>query len=376
MPTTARRASKRSAKADAASERLARLRAALRGAKLGGFYATREEDVRYLSGFTGSDSTLLITSSKAFLITDARYTEEAEGSAPAFEVVTRRGGMEKAVGELIRKLGPSRIGFAADAMTVAEHRRLASEAKGTALVAAGRHVADLRRSKDDGEIRAIRKALRCAEAAFEEVRAGLRLGMTEMEVRLALEWAMRQRGASDAAFETIVAEGPNASRPHAHAGGRKLRAGSMLLIDFGARVGGYHSDLTRVLFFDRIPPLWRKRYELTRAAQTAGIDACRPGATCKDVDEAARAVFRAAGQAEAFAHSLGHGVGLAVHEGPRLASASEDMLRPGDVVTVEPGIYYPGRGGIRIEDMVWITETGGRVLSRLPKSLDEMIVST
>jgi Xaa-Pro aminopeptidase len=267
-----------------------------------------------------------------------------------------------------------RVGYAPETLTVAAFETIRSAAGSVAFHRAGEIAARLRAVKSPWEIRRIRRAVRCAEEAFESVRGRIRPGMTEADLRLDLEWEMRRRGAEDAAFETIVAAGTNASRPHAHAGGRKLRPGGLVLVDWGARLGGYASDLTRVLFLGSIPPLWRRRYEHLLAAQRAGIDAIAPGVAARAADAAARERLAGEGLAKWFAHGLGHGLGLAVHEGPRLSPRDERTLWPGNVVTVEPGLYFPGKGGLRLEDDVLVTKTGRSVLSRLPRDLEWAVV--
>ncbi len=354
--------------------RLRQFRAALRRERIGGFYATRREDVHYLSGFTGADSALLITARQQWLLTDARYTEEAAQSAPRFETLTWKKSLARFAGELAVKNRVKTLGFTSSHLTVALHQELRKGARGAKTIAADALVRDQRQIKSPWEIRRIGKALRCAEAAFAAVRRHLQAGMTEAEVRLELEWEMRRRGAADAAFETIVAAGANASRPHAHAGQRRLQKGGLVLIDFGCRLGGYHSDLTRVLFLGSIPRPWREHYEAVLAAQKAGIKAVGPGVRCRDADKAAREVLKEAGCGDRFTHSLGHGLGLQVHEPPGLNRRSGVLLQPGMVVTVEPGVYYPKRGGIRLEDDVLVTETGRRTLSRLPKDLDWAVI--
>ncbi len=355
-------------------QRRARLRAILRRRRLGGVYLTRPEDVRYFSGFTGADSALLVTRKRVWLITDPRYTEEAEQTAGDCNVLVWKKHPARFAGELAAKQRFKELGYCAGHLTVAAFKELKAGARGLKLHGIDDELKDLRALKDAAEVRAIGKALRCAEGAFEATRAWIKPGMREIEVRAELEMQMRRRGASDAAFETIVASGANASRPHAHAGKRKLKAGGLLLIDFGALVDGYNSDLTRVLFLGMIHNFWREKYLRVLDAQRAGIAAILPGATCAAADAAARAVFQEAGCGAYFSHGLGHGVGLAVHEAPRLSVRSREVLQPGHVVTVEPGLYYPRRGGIRIEDIVLITETGRRRLSRLPRDIEAMVV--
>ncbi len=223
-------------------------------------------------------------------------------------------------------------------------------------------------------MQAIRASLACAEQAFLVAKPRWRIGMTETEIKNDLEWEMRRQGAEGTSFETIVAVGANASLPHAHAGCGKIRAGAMLLIDFGAFRNRYCSDLTRTLWAGDVPKAWRRRYQAVLEAQQAGIAAIRAGARGSDVHRKAVAVFAGCGLADRFTHGLGHGVGLAVHESPRLSTRCDKPLAAGNIVTVEPGVYFPGSGGIRVEDMALVTKTGAEILSSLPKTLDSVVL--
>ncbi len=347
--------------------RLTRLRTAMAKARIGGYYTTDEKDVHYLSGFTGSESALLITARKNWIVTDSRYTEEAELTAQGFEVLQWKNSFAEFMGKLARKARIGSMGFSPDQVTVATHKSLKKSAYGVRLKAVEKLVSNLRVIKSPWEIRQIQAALACAEESFRAVRPRIKPGMTEIDLKLDLELEMRRNGAACAAFDTIVAAGANASKPHAHAGTRKIPENGLVLIDFGARVGYYNSDLTRVVFMGTPPTIWQKRYKLVLQAQEQGIAAVRPGLHGREVDAVARKVFADAGCADHFGHGLGHGVGLAVHELPSLGHRGRMLLEPGMVVTIEPGLYYPRRGGIRIEDMVLVTKTGGRCLSALEK---------
>jgi Xaa-Pro aminopeptidase len=229
-------------------------------------------------------------------------------------------------------------------------------------------------TKDETEITAIQESIRIAEAAFRRVVPRIRAGMTELDLAANLQHEMIRLGAEGASFPIIVAEGPNSSRPHAKPGKRRIGVGSAVLIDWGAVVGHYCSDLTRVVFIRRIPPRFRRMYQSVLAAQLEAIGAIRPGVRMCDVDAKARNLLAKAGIGHRFTHGLGHGLGLDIHEAPRLARKVVDRLEPGMVVTVEPGVYFPGVGGVRIEDDILVTETGAKVLTSLPKDLDAMVV--
>ncbi len=357
------------------SKRLMNLRAAMRRARLAAFYATRREDVHYLSGFTGDESTLLIAMKRRWIITDFRYVEEAERSAPLFAVATPPAGTTGArfVGELARRHGVKRLGCDSRHLSYAAWQDLRRGLRGACLVAADRLLEDLRAVKSAWEIRQITASLACAEKAFLATRRCLKPGMSETDIRHELEWQMRKCGA-EPAFPTIVACGANSSLPHAHPGERRWRARIPLLIDFGARRGFYNSDLTRVLFLGDMPRLWRARYERVLEAQACALASLHANATCQSPDEAARSAFARHGCADKFGHALGHGVGLAVHDPPRLGQCNLTLLRAGMVVTVEPALYYPAQGGIRLEDMVLIEGAASRMLSSLPKDTDFAVI--
>jgi len=246
--------------------------------------------------------------------------------------------------------------------------------RGTQLVLAPPIVESMRRLKDEAELAVMRRAIRVAEDAFEAMRKTIRSGQTELELAARLEYEMKCRGASAPAFPTICAEGANAAAPHAHPGRRKIKRGSAILFDWGARVGRYCSDLTRMLFLGSIPARLREVYSVVLEAQLAGVAAVRPGWRMCDVDDAARSVIKRAGFGDRFTHGLGHGLGLNVHEPPSLSWRSKEELEPGMLVTVEPGIYLPGVGGVRIEDDVLVTPKGNRVLTSLDKSLEGAVV--
>ncbi len=339
---------------------------------LDGALLSGRDDIFYCTGYTGSDAVVLVSAKKkkGWLVTDSRYTEEAANTAPDVETEVWRAGFGAYVGKRIHKLGMKKIGYAPQTLTVSFFNAVSAEsAKGAKWIDIGAMLGDMRAVKSSGELALMQAALTCAEDAFFAAKKRWRIGMTEMDVKNDLEWEMRRRGAEDAAFETIVAVGANASLPHAHAGGRKLAGGKMVLIDFGARVNRYNSDLTRTLWMGEIPKVWARRYQAVLDAQQAGIIAIQPGVVCGAPDKAARAVFAERKLEGYFTHSLGHGVGLAVHEEPRLGRANERVLEPGNIVTVEPGVYFPGSGGIRTEDMVVVERTGARVMSTLEKSL-------
>ena len=359
----------------AVADRGKRLRSALRDRRGDALLVTDPVEVAYLSGFTGEDSWLVVGKGKGWLITDGRFVQESERDCPDFAVTIRRGSRVEALAKVLRRKRVRRLAYDPAKVSAALLGRLRRGLDGVSLTRAAGVVSDLRMRKDRLEQRAVRRAVRTAEEAWRAFRRRIRPGMTERDLAVELEHRMRLAGADGRAFPTIAAIDADAARPHAQPGRRTLKSGSVLLVDFGARVAGYVSDLTRVLFVDRISPCALAVYETVRRAQAAGIAAVGPDARLTDVDAAARAVIEEAGYGEQFGHGLGHGIGREVHEMPRLAPRSvRGRLEPGMIVTVEPGIYLRGRFGIRLEDDVLVTERGRSVLSRLPTEPDEVIV--
>ncbi len=323
-------------------------------------------NVRWLTGFTGTSGLAIVGPGRREFLTDFRYTERAEQEVgDDFERITVEGRLIPALAERL----DGRVGFDDATTSVRSLTKLSDGiAEEAALMPTTGLVERLRRSKDEGEVAAIAEASRLADEVFEWIAARGLAGRTEREVALAAETRMRELGA-EPAFPAIVASGPNGALPHAEPGSREIAAGELVVIDMGAKLDGYCSDGTRTFASGEVGAEEREVYELVRAAQAAGLDAVRAGVGAADADAAARDPIEAAGQGERFGHGLGHGVGLEVHEAPRLGKTSEDVLAAGDVVTVEPGVYLPGRFGVRIEDLVVVEESGLRNLSQTSKEL-------
>lgn len=354
--------------------RLAACRAKIQEKSVDGYLISNRADQYYLTGFDGEDGAALILPGRVHLLTDGRFKSEVVRDAPWAKAAIRMGPLAEQVGEVLRKLRLESIGFQPTGLSVAQLTAFRKAARPTRFVAMPPIVSDQRAIKDGVEVKAIQRAIDVAEQAFEALRRCLKPGWTERQIAAELQHEIVRRGASSTSFPLIVAEGPNAALPHARPGDRKIREGSALLIDWGATVDHYRSDLTRVLFIRRIPPRFRRMYESVLAAQEAAIRAIRPGVPMQEVDAAARQTLKRAGMDRYFTHGLGHGIGLDIHESPRMARKIADPLHPGMVVTVEPGVYYPGLGGVRIEDDVLVTAEGARLLSHLPKDLDSMVV--
>lgn len=328
-------------------------------------------NLRYLTGFTGSNGVAVVGQQARAFVTDFRYVEQAAGEVdPGFERAQASGELLRWVAEHVSAGGATRLGFDDAHQSVREHARLRELLPGQVeLVAAGGLVERLRQVKEPKEIELIAAAASLAGEAFEAVVSRGVVGRTERELALALEVAMRERGASGASFPSIIATGAHGALPHAEPRDVAVQAGELLVIDWGAVVDGYCSDCTRTLATGELDGEELEVYELVLEAQRVGVDAVRAGARAVEVDAAVRERIRAGGYGQQFGHGLGHGVGLGMHDGPALSSRSQDVLEAGNVVTVEPGVYLPGRFGVRIEDLVVVTDDGCRVLTGVDKGL-------
>ena len=348
--------------------RLTRARSLLAEWGLDALLVHQAANLTYLSGFTGSAGIALITTLEALLLVDFRYTEQAASEAPEFEVIKADRQFIETLTEVVRGRGLRRVGFESESVTVKQHHDYADRLAPAELVPV-EGVDRLRWIKDADELARVEQAVAIADAAFANVRPLLRPGAVERDVAVELEFFMRRHGAEKAAFETIVASGPRSALPHGRASDRVLQPGEFVTLDFGAVYRSYVSDCARTVVLGSASAKHRQVYATVLAAQEAALAGVRPGMTGKAADGIARAIIAEAGYGEAFGHSLGHGVGLVVHEGPTLSPREEAVLAPGMVVTIEPGIYLPGWGGVRIEDLAVITDEGCRSLTRAPKDL-------
>jgi Xaa-Pro aminopeptidase len=348
-----------------------RLRARFDEAGVDALLVTRLPNVAYLTGFTGSAAMLLIGDELVF-VTDGRYAEQSAeqlgeaGVRARIEARTTHTGQRDAVREAAA--GYARLGLEAHGVTWAQQRSFASDWFPDAELIPTEHlVEDLRRVKESAEVARVHAACAVADEALAVVTPRLAERATEQEIALQLEIEMRARGASGTSFETIVASGPNSAKPHARPTRRRIAPGEPVVVDFGCVVDGYCSDMTRTFSVGDPGPQARRVYEVVQAAQRTGRDSVIAGADCAQVDKACRDVIVAAGWGDAFVHGTGHGVGLEIHEAPRVAATARDTLDAGCVVTVEPGVYLPGTGGVRIEDTVVVTDEGADVLTGFPK---------
>ncbi len=350
-------------------KRIAAIQSALSLHDCDAFISVDPTDNAYLTGFFGSASALLITQANALLLCDFRYAEQAAAQTRVATVMQCAGNLDLRLAEKLADAQARRSAFEPDAITVSRHDAIAKKC-GSDLVPTPGICRTLRLCKEPGERERIAASAALAEDALETLLACLEPGIHESTAAGQLEFEFRKRGAQCAAFETIVLFGERSSLPHGKPGERALQTGDIVLIDCGCILDGYCSDLTRTFVFGRIPGEWFVEiYEITRIAQQSAVETTRAGVLASDVDAAARDTIAAAGYGERFGHGTGHGVGLEVHEAPRLNAESHTALKAGMAVTVEPGIYLPGRGGVRIEDLIVVTENGNDVLTRLPKEL-------
>ena len=332
---------------------------------LDGLVVTAPANVRYLSGFIGEGD--LLVAPQPGLCTDRRYEVEAAEQAAGCRVVCAERGHLAGVMESVRQAALSRVGFEAKHLTFAAHRSLSEGLPECELVPTTDLVEGLRRRKDPEEIALIERAAALTDRVLADFLPRIRPGPTERRLAWDFRRALVDAGAEDASFTPILASGPRSALPHAEPTDRALQPGDILVVDVGARLEGYCSDLTRTLYLGEPPPEFAARYRAVRQAQEAGLAALAGGRPAAEVDQAARRVLEAAGLGEAFSHGLGHGVGLEIHEGPALGRHSQATLQVGHVVTIEPGVYFPGWGGIRLEDLVVLEESGPRLLTHAPK---------
>ncbi|MFA5367909.1 MAG: aminopeptidase P family protein, partial [Dehalococcoidia bacterium] len=331
--------------------RLDRIRQQIDGKGRDALFVSQAENRRYLSGFTGSAGYLFITQNDAVLATDSRYIEQAQDQAPDFQIFQTQGAMSKWFNELLSSFDVKKVGFDANDISFAAYRSITADIRGKELVPTEGLVESLRAVKDDGELALIKKAVELCDAAFEKVFSEIQAGMTEIEVAWQLEKTMRESGSGVLPFDIIVASGPNAAMPHHQPTDRPIAAGEPVIIDMGASVGGYTSDLSRTICMGKKDEKFDKIYDLVLGAQLTAIATIESGMIGDTADGLARTVIEQGGYGERFGHGLGHGVGLATHEAPRLGRESKDILADGMVFTIEPGIYISGWGGVRIEDM-------------------------
>lgn len=354
-------------------ERIDVLRKKMTAANLDGLIVSHLDHVRYLTGFTGSHGLLVLTTAQNQFFTDFRYGDQAKKQVKGARINIVNG---LAVGQLknFPKLDSANAvyGYNGEYLTLGQKRQLSENLPKSILVEASNLFADLGWVKDKTEIASITSAVEIADEAFMRVLGLLKPGVRESEIQAELEYQMMMLGSEKPAFETIIASGYRSALPHGVASHKKLRANEFVTFDFGATVNGYVSDMTRTVVIGKATPRQKKIYDIVLRAQKAGVKKVKAGVAAKEVDKAARTIIERAGFGKEFGHGTGHGIGFYIHVGPRLASNSEDTLQVNNVVTVEPGIYISGWGGVRIEDDVVVTARGGRVLNAAPRNLLEL----
>ncbi|WP_110932342.1 M24 family metallopeptidase [Paenibacillus bouchesdurhonensis] len=350
-----------------ANSRVSRLREAMKQNRLEAIWITGDINRQYLSGFTGSSGYVLVTLDKSYLLTDFRYMTQAAEQAAGFDIVEHGPSVAQTLKELLAEQKISELGFEEEKVVFSTYRAYEEDLHPVKLISVAGLVEGLRVYKDDDELELMKQAAILADQTFMHMLNVLRPGVTERDMALEIEIFMRRQGATSSCFDTIVASGERSALPHGVASDRVLQSNEFVKMDFGALLNGYCSDITRTVMLGKPTPKHREIYDIVLEAQLHTLQQLRPGMTGREADALARDIITRYGYGEQFGHSTGHGLGMEVHEAPRLSKLSDDILRPGMVVTVEPGIYIPGFGGVRIEDDVVITEDGCRRLTESSK---------
>jgi len=351
------------------SERLGRLREELANRGVDGFLSFDAVTNAYLSGFTGSTSVVIVSVDRAILVTDFRYREQARAEVKSFDVREANDSYIRGVCAALSDVGARKVAFEPDRMTFKSYQDVRDRLSSVELVAVQDLVSKLRACKDRVEQENIRRAAAISSSVMREVPAIIKAGMSERELAAEIEYLIRKNGADGPAFEALVLFGERSSLPHGKPSDRCLQTGDIVLVDIGAKFNGYNSDLTRTWVYRRIGANRAKEvYEIVKSAQKAALDLLKVGVWCAELDAEARSIIRESGYSDNFGHGLGHGVGLEVHESPRISAQSTDKIQENMVITMEPGIYLPGEGGVRIEDLVLVTATGCEVLTEVDKT--------
>ena len=349
------------------SLRLKNARGSLKKLNCDAFVVSHLTNVKYLTGFSGTSGMAIVSAEAAWFITDFRYQDQARAQVPSeYSVIIAKSGLWKEAAKLFKNK-TTRVGFEAEHTSVAAFEELQKQFAPIELVSTSHAIENLRLQKDDEELEIMRRAIQIADATFDYICGVLRPGISEIEVSYEIENHMKSLGASGTSFESIVASGVRSSLPHGVASEKILQAGEMITIDMGARYNGYCSDMTRTVCLGKPTSKQQKIYEIVWRAQRESASAFAPGVGCKAADKIARNVISEAGYKEFFGHGLGHGVGMDIHEQPRVSPLGKGRLQVGNVVSCEPGIYLPDWGGVRIEDLILITKSGGEILSKAPK---------
>ena len=349
--------------------RIVRIKDYLEEKGIDAFLIIKPQNIRYLSGFTGSNAQLLITKSKSYLFTDFRYIDQAKQESPGYQIIKQEKKMIDTVKEICLHEEIKQIAFEEDQMVFKMYEAYYEALKPVYWIPGSQFLAQIRAIKDQEEIIFLKKAVALADQAFEHILSYIKPGIKEKDIALELEFFLRKNGAEAKSFDFIVASGPRGALPHGVASDKKIEVGELVTMDFGCIYEGYCSDITRTVGVGKLEDKQKEIYNIVLEAQRAGIDFIRANVECQDVDSIAREVIVKAGYGEYFGHSLGHGIGLEVHEDPKLNKGNDQLLQPGMVVTVEPGIYIADFGGVRIEDIVLIQENYQEILTKSYKDL-------
>ena len=353
---------------------LDKLKEKLKEDKVDAFLITNEINIRYVTGFTGSESILLITQKNDYIFTDFRYLEQAQHDIPWIRIIERKVSLIKTICRKLKQLNIKKLYIESFSITFNQYSEIKNTVKGIHFIPTQGIIEKYRKRKTQVEIKTIQTAIDIAERAYSNIRKKIKAGLTEKNLADILEFEIRKQGGEKSSFEIICAAGARASQPHARTTGRKIQDEDAILIDWGACFQFYNSDLTRISFIDRISPKFKKIYQIVLDAQCFAIDSVKPGRMAKEVDHVARNYITEKGFGKYFGHGLGHGIGLAVHENPVINARSKEILEEDMIFTIEPGIYIPGWGGIRIEDIVLVTPYGCNVLSHISKKLTELVI--
>lgn len=354
------------------NKRIEALRETIRQNNFDGIIVTKQQNWHYLSGFTGSNALLLITPADNFLFTDFRYLEQAANEAEGFKIIKSAALLVDALAEQVNSIGLKRLGFEDESISYHDYTVYNDKLSGIELIPLHQVVEKIRWVKDQKEIEALKIAAEITDKAFHYILDKFKPGVKEVEIALELEYFMRKKGAQKPAFDTIAASGFRAALPHGVASEKEIASGEFVVLDFGAVYDGYHADMTRTVVIGEPDQQHQQIYDLVLRAQKKAIELIRPGVKCSTIDLAARDLISVEGYGANFGHSLGHSVGLEIHEKPSFSPKDDTVLEPGMVLTVEPGVYLNGWGGVRIEDLVLVTSGGYEILSKSPKELIQL----
>jgi len=351
--------------------RINKLKESFENFNIGGIMIASRYNRYYLSGFTGTNAYLVINKERNILITDSRYIEQAKKQCPDYEIVNQGKNFYETLQDIFQQISITEIGFEENYITYRQYYDCEKNMKNIKLIPVRNSVEGIREIKDSEEIRKIKKAAQIADETFSHILSYIKPGIVEKEIALEIDYFMKKLGAAELSFETIVASGERSSMPHGVADSREIKDGDTITLDFGCIYEGYCSDMTRTIFVGKAQEKIQDIYKIVLEAQEAALQMLKPGLVCKDIDEMARKIITRYGYGENFGHGLGHSLGLEIHEEPTLSTKSERILEAGMIVTIEPGIYIEGFGGVRIEDLVLITEEG---YENLVKSRKEITV--